>query len=204
VSQEWYIWNVRMMEPLNMSIHDLICVLLLADEYDLECFSFSEFTAHDLVRAILTVLSSFAGTDDMLLFFTKMLRELGAIRLKSGEYRAEEGDSLSEMCPWSFQVYLTVTTVYQTDVDYWPIPRDLDEEKGILDIYIPLKEITTSLETGLLRVQRDWYEGIRDAVVLLLRKKGLTESYGVEAVIFKHCRRLRLSTEEALARLKRF
>ena len=189
-----------------MSIHDLVCVRLLADDYDplqVECFSFSEFTAQYLVETILAVLSSFTGTCDMLLFFTKMSRELAAIEKRSGFDRAEEGDSMSEMCEWSYQVYLTVTTVYHPYVDYWPIPEELDEEEGIVDIDIPLRKITTRLEEGLLRAQRQWYKEIRVGVVLFLRNKGLKETYGVEAVIFKYCQRLRLSAEEALARLER-
>jgi hypothetical protein len=189
-------------------VNDLICVLLLEDEWEpvqVECFSFDgRHTAQCLVRAILTVLSSFIGTDDMLLFFTKMSRELGAIKERSDFDRAEDGDSRSDLCEWSYQVYLKVTTVYQRHVDYWPMPEELDEEEGIIDIDIPLREITTKLEEGLFTLQLEWYKGIRVGVVLLLRKIGLEESYGLEAMIFEHCQRVRLSPGEALARLERF
>jgi hypothetical protein len=155
-----------MSTPSGKDVYKLISDLL-APDYNPKGVFFSEFMALDVVGAILTVLSSFTETDDMLLFFTKMSRELEAIQERSGFDRAEEGDSMSEMCEWSYQVYLTVTTVYQPHVDYWPRPKELDEEEGILDIDIPLGEITTRLEEGLLRVQRHWYKGIRVGVVLL-------------------------------------
>ena len=173
-----------------MSLHDLICLALEAKGYDhvqVEYFSFSENTAQCLVDAIVTVLSSFTETDDMLLFFIKMSRELGAIQERSGLTRAEDGDEWSDLCEWSYQVYLTVGTVYQLGVDYWPRPEELDEEVGIIDIDIPLGEIPTKIEENLVRLQRQWYTGTQVEVKLLLRKIGLVENYGIEAMIFKHC-----------------
>ena len=139
-----------MSTPSGMDVYKLISELL-APDYNPERVFFSEFMALDVVGAILTMLSSFTGTDDMLLFFTKMSREVKAIQPKDGDYQARDGDSVSDMCPWSWEVYLTATTVYQSGVVYWPTPEELDADEGIFDIFIPLKEITTSLEEELLR-----------------------------------------------------
>ena len=139
--------QVMASSTFSMQVFAHLCKCESYDGYDIDTINFLEYSAEDLLRAIIAVLQRYGGTEEMVSFFNEMLDSIGKIIKRSDTDSGYEGYHDGGHDEWSYQVYASgaCDNVFQ-DTPWWPGADKFDEDERDWVISIPLLEITNKIE----------------------------------------------------------
>jgi hypothetical protein len=105
---------------------------------------FQEYTSVEIISAICHSLNKYrscAILEEVITFYDNLIPAFEAAKSgRSGFDRAGDGDSMSEVDEWSYQLWIHESVIFNASL-YWPQQAEYDDEIADWGVFFPVDEI---------------------------------------------------------------